>query len=295
MRRTLTNGGPLLAACIALIGLSPAFADTTTVTTKTTTIDSVPSSFILPSSSYVLVDPITGVIKGDYVVGTRLFNGLPLSGNYVVMDKVTRRLVGTFDSNGNLVDISAAPAASTVVVSVDSHRSALERQISDLLAQGQISSNQAADMRLEIARLFPTGEGTVTTRTVTYSNALAADSGLYTVESRLLPLTKRTYVTTMTSPRFVSVNGQIILPDTLAFRRLQLENRMQGEFALGHLTRTQLLSLKTDMNDIANREARYRFNGTLSADKAARLNADLDGLQARMNRDVASVDAGVPL
>jgi hypothetical protein len=292
MRRTLTHGGPIFVACLALIGLPAAFADTTTVTTKTTTVNTLPSSFTLPASSYVLVDPLTGAVRGDYTMGTRVIDGVPLSGNYVVMDKVSRRLVGTFDSNGNLIDISAAPAASNVVVSVDSHRTALERQIAELLAQGQISSNQAAAMRLEIARLFPGADQTVTTRTVTYSNALAADSGLYTVESRLLPFSKKTYTSTVTTPRFVSVNGELILPDSIDYRRLQLERRMEDEFAFGHLTRNQLSSLKSDMTDITNREARYKENGPMSADHAANMTADLDSFQARLEHDVASVDAG---
>src|ERR1700679_893351 len=119
MRHTLTYGGPVLAFCLALTGLSSAFADTTTtVTTKTTTVDSAPS-FLLPSSTYVVVDPLTGVIRGDYVIGNRIIDGVPLSSNYVVMDKVSRRLVGTFDANGNLIDISSAPAASSIIVSID--------------------------------------------------------------------------------------------------------------------------------------------------------------------------------
>jgi hypothetical protein len=243
----------------------------------------------------VLVDPLTGAVRGDYVVGTRVFEGEPLSSNFIVMDKISRRLVGTFDSNGNLIDLSAAPAATNVIVSVESHRASLEKQIADLLAQGQISGNQAAAMRLEIVKLFPATNQTVSTRTVTYGNALAADSGLYTVESRLLPLSKKTYTTTVSMPRFVSVNGQIILPDTLDYRRLQLERRMEDEFAFGHLTRNQLVSLKSDMTDILNREARYKAHGPMSADHAATMTADLNALQARLDRDVASVDAGHPL
>ena len=294
MRRILINGGPFLAACLAVIGLPPAFADTTTVTTKTTTVETSPS-LLLPASSYVLVDPLSGVVKGDYIVGSRIFEGTPLSGNFVVMDKVTRRLVGTFDANGNLIALSTAPAATEVAVSVESHRARLEREINEMLAKGQISGSQAAGMRLDIAQLFPDKDQPVTSKSVTYSSVLAADSGLYTVESRLLPLVQKSYTSTVIRPRFVSVNGQIMLPDSLDYRRLQLERRIEDEFAFGHLTKNQLISLKSDITDIANREARYKANGVMKATNAAVITADLNALQARLDRDVASVDAGHPL
>jgi hypothetical protein len=294
MRRILSYGGPLLATCLALTGLSSAYADTTTVTTKTTTVDSS-APFALPSSTYVVVDPLTGTIRGDYVMGTRVFDGMPLSSNYVVMDKVSRRLVGTFDANGNLVDISAAPAATSVVVSVDSHRTALEREIANLLASGKITVAQADTMRLDIARLFPGASQTTTTRTVTYSSALAADSGLYTVESSLVPFTKKTYTSTVVTPRFLSVDGQIILPDSLTSRRLQLTRQIDDQFALGHLTRNQMLSLKTDMTDISDRDARYRVGGLMSDAHATSLATDLNAVQSRLDRNVASVNTGHPL
>jgi len=289
MRRLINYGGPVLATYLALSGLTAAFADTTTtVTTKTTTVDSSPS-FVLPASTYVVIDPLSGVIRGDYTIGTRTIDGVPLSSSYVVMDKVTRRLVGTFDANGNLIDLSQAPAATNVIVSVDSHRAALDRQIDLLLAQGRITGSQAETMRLDIARLFPGTQETTTSRTVTYSSALAADSGLYTVESRLLPYTEKTVTSRVVVPRVVTINGQLILPDTLTYRRLQLERSIEDQFAAGNITRDQLVSLKGDMLDLANRDGRYRAGGGISDTNAQIMAADLDAAQTKLDRDKASV------
>jgi hypothetical protein len=290
MRRILYYGGPLLATCLALTGLSSAFADTTTVVTKTTTVDTSPS-FILPSSTYVVVDPLTGVIRGDYTSGIRVIDGTPLNSSYVVMDKVTRRLVGTFDDSGNLIDISAAPAASSVIVSVDSHRAALESQIFSLLAQGQITGHQAEVLQADIARLFP-GE-TTTTRTVTYSNALTADSGLYRVESRLLPFAQKSVTATVVVPRFVTLDGHLVMPDTLTYRKLQLERRIEDEFAFGHLTKDQLFHFKSDMTDISNREARYLAVGPMTDTNARIMAADLNAVQAKLDQCIANRNAGL--
>jgi len=291
MRRTINYGGPLLATCLVLSGLSAAYADTTTTTVTTKTSDYVAPSFVLPNATYVVVDPITGEIKGDYVMGTRVINGLPLSSNFVVMDRSSRRLVGTFDVNGNLVDISTAPAASNIVVSVDSHRTALENQIDAMLRSNSITMAQAETMRMDIARLFPAT--TTTTRTVTYSSALTADSELYSVEARLLPLASKTYVRRVAAPRFLSVNGQLILPDDLTARRLELERRVESEFAIGHLSRDQMESLKLDLRAVANKETAFRSGGILRDSDAAVLTADLNAMQSKM--DQFEANAGVQI
>ena len=208
MRRLNNYSGPILAACLIASGLvSAASAQTTeTVTTRTTTVETptttTTTTFSLPSSSsYIVVDPLTGVIKGDYVTGVRTVNGIPLTSNYVVMDKVSRRLVGTFDTSGNLIDVSTAPAASEVIVSIDSKRSALEKQIDSFLAQGQITAAQADTLRAEIHQLYP-GQTTLS-RTVTYNNAMIVDSGLNNVESRLslFPLVQKTYTSKVLMPQ----------------------------------------------------------------------------------------------
>jgi hypothetical protein len=290
MRRISNYGGPLLAVCLTLTGLAPVLADTTeTVTTRTTTT-LAPAPLTLSGSTYVVVDPITGAIKGDYVTGTRIIDGVPLSNSYVVMDKVSRRMVGTFDANGNLVDISSVPAASNFVVSIDSRRTGLEREIDRLLGAGQITSVQAAAMRADIGNLFP---DTTMSRTVTYTNAMAVDAGLNTVESRLrlFPLAQKTYTSKVIMPKFVTINGQVVLPDALTYRKMQLERRMEDEFAFGHLTKDQFTQLKADMVEISNKDANYRVAGNINDANAALEAADLNALQAKMEQYVASVNA----
>jgi hypothetical protein len=242
----------------------------------------------------VVVDPLTGAIRGDYTIGTKTLNGIPLNSSYVVMDKLSRRVIGTFDENGDIIDLNVAPAAGSVIVSVDSHRAALEKQIDSLLLQGQITASQAETVRLDIARLFPATEETTTTRTVTYSSALTQDSGLYSVEGRLLPMVQKSFVAKAITPRFVTINGQLVLPDDLTYRKLQLERRIDDEFALGHMTKDQLLQLKADMNVISTEEAQFRAGGggSISDANAAIMAADLNAVQAKMDRYTIGANAG---
>ena len=300
MRRISNCGGPLLALCLTLSALTPVLADTTeTVTTTTRTIapaTTIVSStpFTLSGSTYVVVDPLTGLVKGDYVTGTRVIDGLPLTNNYVVMDKISRRMVGTFDANGNLVDISSVPAASNFVVSIDSRRTGLEKQIDSLLVSGQITAAQAQQMRADITQLFPE---TTLSRTVTYNNAIAVDAGLNSVESRLrlFPLVQKSYTSKVIMPKFVTINGQVVLPDALMYRKMQLERRMEDEFAFGHLTKDQFTQLKTDMVEVSNKDANYRTGGTISDANSALEAADLNAVQAKMEQYVASVNAGLTI
>jgi hypothetical protein len=280
MRHKLFYGGSVLATYLALTTLPAALADTTSVTTRTTTNDAA-TSFILPPSTYEIVDPLTGAVHGQYIQGSRLIDGLPLTDKYVIMDKASRKLVATFDSSGNLLGLRNAPAAETVIVSVDGHRLALEKQIDDLVLKGQLSTSRADDLRLEISNLFP-GHTTLS-RTTTYDRALTADSGLFTVESHLIPLAPKAYAAVI-EPTFLATDGQIILPDNLTHRKIRLEQKMNQQFASGHLTADQMVGLKTDMTEIYNRENSYRVTGLMSDGDAALLAIDLNAFQSKLER-----------
>jgi hypothetical protein len=279
MRRQYLPGVSALATLLALTGFTSAFADTVT----TSTIRVGPSGYALPPSSYVVVDPITGVVKGEYTTNTRTIDGIPLTSKYVLMDKSSRKLVATFNDNGELVDISTSPAAETVVISVDSHRARLIKEIDRLQADNKITAAQAESFRKNIAKQFP---GTTIGRTITYNNALAADSALTTVESQLMP--SSTTTTTVVSPRYFTQGTTVLLPDDLTFRKLQLQKRMDEEYGLGHMNAAQFAQLKGHMDEIFARESQYRVTGVMSDGDANRLNADLDSFQAEMVQVLAS-------
>ena len=94
-------------------------------------------------------------------------------------------------------------------------------------------------MRLQIAQLLPEKNQPVTSKSVTYSSVLAADSGLYTVEKP--PASAGTKIIHIAQSHQTQICIGELPQNALDYRRLQLEGRIEDEFAFGHLTKNQLI------------------------------------------------------
>jgi len=244
MRRTQAYIYTLLAGCLALSGSLAVNADTTQVTTTTTTRSTLPAYVFAPSSSYIVVDPITGVVKGNYDLSTHLVNGTPLSSGYVIVDNDTRAMVATVDPYGNIVDVSLAPADRTMLVTFDSRRKDLEQQIADAQAKGRLAAAQAEALRAELAGV-PVYDPS--SSAVTYSRAIQIGSGLNAVSSRLLPITQQNF-TSVIAPQFVTVGGKLTLADDTTYRKVQLTRRIEDEYGYGHISKAQMEQFKADLD-----------------------------------------------
>jgi hypothetical protein len=292
MRRTQTFRYTFVYAFLAgfaLTGSLAANADTqVTTTTSSTRSTGSPTSFsttyVLPSSSsYIVVDPITGVAQGSYNTVTHLVNGAPLSNGYVIVDESTRAMVAMVDQYGNIVDVAVAPATPTLLLSIDSRRKDLEAQIAEAQAKGRLAAAQAELMRQELAVVTPYDASS--SSMVTYGRAIQMGSGLNSVSSRLIPITEKTY-SSVIAPQFVTVDGRLTLADDLTFRKIQLTRRIEDEYAFGHITKDQLLQFKSDLTALSAREAGYRNGASISATGATVMTDDLNRLQAKLNSTV---------
>ncbi|GEM_PF-613051 len=294
MRRTQTFRYTFVYAFLAgfaLTGSLAANADTqVTTTTSSTRSTSSPTSFstsyVLPSSSsYIVVDPITGVAQGSYNTVTHLVNGAPLSNGYVIVDESTRAMVAMVDQYGNIVDVAVAPAAPTLLLSIDSRRKDLEAQIADAQAKGRLAAAQAELLRQELATVTPYDASSSSSSVVTYSRAIQMGSGLNSVSSRLIPITEKTY-SSVIAPQFVTIDGRLTLADDLTFRKIQLTRRIEDEYAFGHITKDQLLQFKSDLTALSAREASFRNGASISATGATVITDDLNRLQAKLDSTV---------
>ncbi|MFA7336948.1 MAG: hypothetical protein WC028_09210 [Candidatus Obscuribacterales bacterium] len=293
MRRTQTFRYTFVYAFLAgfaLTGSLAANADTqvTTTTTRSTSSNTSPlrsvTTYTLPTtSSYIVVDPITGVAQGSYNTVTHLVNGAPLSNGYVIVDESTRAMVAMVDQYGNIVDVAVAPANQTLLLSIDSRRKDLEAQIADAQAKGRLAAAQAELLRQELAVVTPYDSSS--SSVVTYSRAIQMGSGLNSVSSRLIPITEKTY-SNVIAPQFVTVDGHLTLADDLTFRKIQLTRRIEDEYAFGHITKDQLLQFKSDLTALSAREAGYRNGAAISTTGATMMTADLNSLQAKLNSAV---------
>lgn len=292
MRRTQTFRYTFVYAFLAgfaLTGSLAANADTqVTTTTSSTRTSGSPTSFstsyVLPSSSsYIVVDPITGVAQGSYNTVTHLVNGAPLSNGYVIVDESTRAMVAMVDQYGNIVDVAVAPAAPTLLLSIDSRRRDLEAQIADAQAKGRLAAAQAELLRQELAVVTPYDASS--SSVVSYSRAIQMGSGLNSVSSRLIPITEKTY-SSVIAPQFVTIDGRLTLADDLTFRKIQLTRRIEDEYAFGHITKDQLLQFKSDLTALSAREASFRNGASISATGATVMTDDLNRLQAKLDSTV---------
>lgn len=278
MRRTHPYIYTLLAGCLALSGSLAANADTTQVTTTTTTRSTLPT-YVLPAAvSYIVVDPVTGAVKGNYDPVTHLVNGLPLSAGWVIVDDSTRAMVAMVDSYGNIVDVQVAPASETLLISLDTRRKELESSIAEAQAKGRLAAAQAEAMRQELNAIPVINP----TSTITYSRAVQLGTGLNTITSRLVPVTEKRY-STVIAPQFVTIDGKLTLADDWTYKKLQLTRRIEDEYAYGHITKEQLLQFKSDLNALSAREASFRTGTTISDANVRLLSDDLNTLTTKLN------------
>src|ERR1700678_4444336 len=98
-----------LLACLSSSGLA-ARSDETTQTTTTITTGPTAAALSLPlTGTYVVVDPITGQIQGNYDPRARLVDGGALRTGLVIVNETNGGPLGFVDASGNIVDLSTSP------------------------------------------------------------------------------------------------------------------------------------------------------------------------------------------
>ncbi len=236
-----------LATCVTglcIMQVLPVYADTETTTVKTTTVtrEVLParavSPIVLPSTtSYILVDPITGVIKGSYDPG-HVISSQDLVPGLVVIDQVTGKIVATVNSSGQTIDVITAPAFDTLVSSIDARRVQLDSMITQSLSSGTIDATQAAALRAQLEKIA--SEETTYKQgssVLTYTEALRLATGLNALQDQLVLVAHMPAVTPLVGPKFVSVDGQVIMMvDDLDYRRMKLSQRIDDEYTAGRLS-----------------------------------------------------------
>ncbi len=153
----------LLAASLA-IGVYATTANAQT--TETTTVKTTTTSVNLPTTStYIVVDPATGVARGGFDPVTRLINGQPLPTGYYVVDQPTGKVIATVDSTGGLLSFSTIPSVlpehfvlmNGQVVYFESdyalRRAQLEGRIDDQYRLGHLSNDQVKNLKQQISEI----------------------------------------------------------------------------------------------------------------------------------------------
>jgi hypothetical protein len=192
----------MLAASLA-IGI---FATTANAQTETTTVRTTTTSVDLPStSSYIVVDPTTGLARGAYDPVTHLLNGQPIPTGYYVIDQPTGKVMATVDTTGSLVSFTTIP--------------------------------------------------------------------------------------TVLPQHFVLVNGQVVYFESdYALRRAQLEQRIDDQYKLGHLSNEQVKTLKQSISEITNLQTKTKSDGTLKESTRRDIESKFAKVQGELDHDIAKIN-----
>lgn len=215
------NAKVLLAAfTVSILGCAvlPAMADTETVirTTTITTPVSATEFTLSGSGDYVVVDPITGAVKGPYDPLRGYISGT-LSPGWVVLDRSNSKVLASFDSSGRLVALTTAPAYDPFVATIDTRRADLERYINESLSLGKISADQAMTLRSDLATITALEVGyKANGRSITYDEALLIASRLNDLNAKLNGFVPTVAYKRLVGTTYVTSDGAVVTPISTA-------------------------------------------------------------------------------
>ncbi len=215
-----------LVSCGVVSTLAPGLADTETTTVRTTSFLSNGQRLTLPpSSTYVLVDPITGNIKGNYDPTRGFTDAQAVQPGLVIIDQASGKVIATVDSAGRTIDVASVPAINSLVVAVYTRRCELERMITDSLANGTINADQASQLRADTDKVAAEEFAAKQNGGILpYSEALSLALTLNSIGDRLVSYTHADAITPLLGSRFANVNGQIMMIHGSEYRRLGSAN-----------------------------------------------------------------------
>jgi len=280
----------LLSSTILLS--SPVFADTETTTVRTTTVTNNGQELDLPTTSkYVLVDPITGNIKGNFDPSISLTNTRMLQSGLVIINQDTGNVIATVDANGRPINVTSAPAFDSLVAAIDTRRSDLDRMITAALSKGTMNAEEASLSRADLIKIESQEMAAKQSGGVlTYSEALSLALALNSLGDRVMPFAQTSAITPLLGARFISNDGQLRMVDDIEYRKLQLRQRIDDEYTAGRLSSQQVARLKDQLNKVAALETKYRNGGELSASKTDKISLKLDDVKTKLNQDVAVIN-----
>jgi len=280
----------LLANAGAICPLSASIADTETTRVETTTVTKEGEPIVLPTTTtYVLADPLSGVIIGNFEPH-QIVDVQTVRPGTVVIDKQTGKLVATINPSGILIDISTAATVDPLLAAIDARRGELNRATTVSLTNGSINAKQAELLRAELDKVGTReAEDTRRGKAMTYAESIFLAAALNDTGDRLAFLAHTPKITPLVGSRFMNIDGVVVLAiDDLDYRRMSLVRRIDDEYVAGRLMFPQVTELKEQLNATAALQADFRKNGELDAQKQQIVAAQLDSLEAKLNSEVAS-------
>ena len=270
----------LLAAALATVTVAPsAMADTTTIETRTISSP----AFALPAGTpYIVVDPLSGKLFGDYSSTVRIPAG------YYVAERTTGKVVATTDVNGNLIAITSAPATN-ILAQIQERRAALEQQIADAIAKNTVTVTEIKPLRTALEQVAQQEVVLRQGGPVTFSQVAPLAYRLNVISSQLTPVVRTTtaYSPLLGERVYVQGNQVLVATNDFAARRALLDQRIQFEYDAGRLTNNQVKELRADLIKVANLELRKKRDGSLSSSNIRAIERRFNELTEDMQESIA--------
>ncbi|MBU6452370.1 MAG: hypothetical protein KGS72_11365 [Cyanobacteria bacterium REEB67] len=279
----------LVAGSLTMAAQSAVFAQSEMTTVRTTTT-TTSTPYVLPSTStYVVVDPITGEQRGVYdPMQKATFAVAP---GLVVIDNSSNQAVATFDSSGNVIALTSAPVFDPLLSSIDARRLQFDTMIKDLKVRGGYDEATILGLASDLERINAQESAyRASGRPLTYAEELSLAVQLNALGDRITPFSRTVTITPLIGSRFVSTDGQIVLVDSFGGRNLTMQRRIDAEYAAGRLSNNQVARLKEELNDVASLQAKYTKGGKIKDGKQRLLTEKLDRVQTDMDKDIASIN-----
>jgi hypothetical protein len=247
---------------------------------------------LAPTGTYIVIDPVTGVLKGSLDPLTMMLNGTRLSAGYLIIDQKTNRVVATSDVSGRLIAITTAPVSEALVASIEARRDEINRAIAEALTRGTLTAPQATSMRARLDAIMAAELAAKQSNGLfTYAEALSLANDLSILQDEVRPLISSTLVLPVTGMHFVTTDGALVRMTDFDYKKAVTERRIDDEYNAGRLSSSQVARLKEELNELASREARYLRNGELSDSEAIRLADKMDRILNHLNQDIADINA----
>lgn len=263
-----------------------------TVIEKTTTVSAPATSFVFsPSRSYVVVDPITGAIRGAFDPGTKLLNGQAVTSGMFIVDKTTGSVIATVSPAGEIVDVTLTPAAPVLITSISTRRAELDKMISDALTRGELSTSRAAQLRARLDQIaLDEANARASGGVFTYSEVLAIATALNTIGDEVLPVAHVATYQPLIGGKFILSNGAYVMVDDWSYKKVSFERRINDEYKAGRLSNRQVADLKEDLNEFSALYTKYMRDGALSSSETKTLANKMSRLETRLTKDVAYIN-----
>lgn len=246
---------------------------------------------LLPSTTYVVIDPLTGKTRGVFDPATRLIDGQPLAFGMVFVDQSSNRIVASVDASGRIVDVISAPATETLITSIDARILDLQNTINKAIDRGELTAAQGAVLKAKLDETITLEARYKNSDAVfTFNEALAVANALNAVNDEVVTIAHLPAMTPLVGGRFVLTEGNLMLVNDFDYRRVTLERRIDDEYRAGRLASKHVADLKKELNEIKSKQTKYMKNGELKASKAKDISVRLNKVESKMNKNVAYIN-----